>query len=414
MGIRFILFNTTDGRRIVTLAVKDGSWSNDLDTPDSLECTLGLNNAIVAKLDLLNVASTGKASLAVVDTGLSGKDAYVLAAGPLWKVSYDRSAETIQLTGSGIGSLFGFRSILPLAALTADVTTWTIPDPSDTTKQMPNPALSTVYSGLSLGTIDKRLVEQAMSWPGGSLPINLPPEETADDDEDHERTYLGADFKPVKEALDQNTQVLGGPEYAFVPRFNSDRTGLVYDMRVGTNEDPLLHSDRVVRWNVTTQQSPVSDLTVDFDASNLGSISWATGGRQDDEVLVARATDFSLTDQGYPLMEIIDTSHTSVSKQATLNGYAAGNLLIAKTPTETWSFKVRAHPVDARGNIAGPQLGDYAVGDFCQLAISDFNEETGRGDRLFRKKRLVPLRIIGLSSDAVGDFVTVKCAPVVG
>src|SRR6185369_14533175 len=101
-------------------------------------------------------------------------------------------------------------------------------------------------------------------------------------------------------------------------------------MRVGTEQDPLLHSDRVIRWNVTTQQSPVSDLTVDFDASNLGSISWATGGRQDDEVLVARATDFTLTDQGYPLMEIVDTSHTSVSKQATLNGYAAGNLLTAK------------------------------------------------------------------------------------
>lgn len=413
MGTRYILFNATDGRRIVNLPAKDGDWSNDLDTPDTVECSLGLNNPIVAKLDLQNVASAGKTGIAAIDTGLDGKGAYVLASGVLWATSYDKRAETFQLTGSGPASLLGHRSILPVGALTADVRTWTIPDPTDNTKQIPNPALTTSYAGISLGSIDKRLVEQAMAWPGGLLPINLPPEEV-DTDVEHERNYLGVDFKPVKEALDQNSQVIGGPEYAFVGKLNATRTALSWDMRVGTVADPLLHRDRVVRWNVTASQSPVSDLSVDFDASNMGSLSWATAGRQDDGVIVSRAFDSSLIDQGYPLMEVIDSSHTTVSIQATLDGYAAGNLLVSKTPTETWSFKVRAHPVDEKGRLAGPQLGDYGVGDFCQLAFSAFDEETGRGDRFFRQKRLVPLRIIGISGSLGSEFVTVKCAPVVG
>jgi hypothetical protein len=413
MAPRFLLFNLIDGKRIVNLAPRAGTWSDDLDTPEAVQCTIGLNNPIVSKLDLPNLATTGKAGLAAIDTGLDGTGAYVLAAGPLWAAGYDKKGESLQLTGAGLGSLFGKRSILPPSAKTYDVTQWTVPDPSDTTKQMPNPALSSVYTGISLGTIMKRLVQQSLTWPGGSLPINFPADE-ADSDVDHERTYIAPDFKPVKEALDQLTGVIGGPEYNFLPRFNSDRTGIVWDMQIGTVADPLIHSQKVTRWNVTVKESPVSDLSVDYDASSMGSISWMLGGRQDDDVLVARAVDDTLTNQGYPLMEVVDTSHTSVSIQSTLDDYAAANLLISKTPTETWSFKVRAHPVDKEGRPAGAQLGDYGVGDFVQLAFSDFDRSSGRGDLFFRKKRLVPLRIIGLSGDAVGEYVTIKCAPVVG
>jgi hypothetical protein len=80
--------------------------------------------------------------------------------------------------------------------------------------------VTTAYTGLWLGTIAKRLVAQAMSWTGGDLPIVLPSDESSTDPE-HQRTYLGADFKPIGEALKQLMEVQGGPEINFQPRFTT-------------------------------------------------------------------------------------------------------------------------------------------------------------------------------------------------
>lgn len=412
MGIRFFLFNLTDGQRLQELKVRDGSWSIDLDEADSLDCELRIDDPTNAKLNLPNSATVGKSGLAAIDTYGDGTN--VLAAGPLWQVTYDEPSKTVKLNAKGIRSFLDHRYILPPSARTANVTTWTIPDPSDTTKTMANPALASTYSGISLATIGKRLVAQMMAWPSGSLPIILPADE-ADANVDHQRTYEGVDFKPVGEALDDLTNLIGGPEFAFVPQFTSDRLAIQWVMLAGTIADPLIHSNRVTRWYVTADQSPITDLSVVFDASNMGSLAWVTGGRSSDDFLLARTTDSTLTDAGYPFMEVLDSSHTSVSVQTTLDGYAAGIIKGAKLPTENWSFSVKAHPVDENGQPAGPQLGDYAVGDFIQLVFNAYDPETGRGDLFFREKQIIPLRIVGISaSDALADVVRIQTAPVVG
>jgi len=407
---RILVGDLKTGRRILNLPVKGGSFSRKIMTADSISVSVNMLDRDAQKLNLRNAAAAAKSFLAVVE------DDVILAAGPIWGHSYSRKDFTLQLDARGIMSMFDHRLILPAIAANYDVTKWTIPDPSDNSRTIANPALASTYSGVSLGTIAKRLVEQAMAWTGGALPIVLPAEE-ADGNPDHTRTYNAVDFKPVKEALTQLQGVVGGPEIDFFPRFTADKLGIEWVMRVGTVAQPLLTSPSVPRWGVTAAASPVTDFAVDSDASGMGSVSWGQGGRQNDRVLISRASNTALTDAGYPLMEILDTSHTSVSVQSTLDGYTAQNLRDGQRPIEAWSFSVRAHPVDRYGNVAGPQLGSYNVGDFCELTFAAFDpgdDVTGRpmaGDPYLTAKQTFRRRIVSLGGTIGKESIKIQCAP---
>lgn len=412
MGTRFIIGELVTGRRIVTLPVLSGTWSEDLDVPETVSVIVKLNNDVARTLDLRNAATATKTFLAAVDTGPFGEDNRILAAGPLWSVSYDRAKQTLELTARGIQSIFDHRYVLPPSALNFDVMAWTVPDPTDPSGigTIPNPALATTFSNLALGGIMVSLVTQALSWSGGNLPIVLPAVETGT----NTRTYQGTDFKTVGSALTDLINVEGGPELNFYPEFDpADPTAVRWIMQVGTSAEPLIYAPTVQAWNVTVKDSPVKSLNIDLDGSGMGSISWATGGRQADKLLVSRAIDMRLVNSGYPLLETLDSTHSDVVVQATLDGYATSNLRLSATPVETWSFTVKAHPIDSMDNSAGPQLGDYNVGDFLSLHIDPYNDETNRGDLYIPGGGDFGLRIVGLSGNEKGEDVLIKCAPVV-
>lgn len=406
---RYLIGDLRTGRRILNLPVMTGSWDDRLDTAETITVKADLQDPDVRNLGLRNAATPAKSFLAVVEGDV------IVAAGPIWTVNYDRDAATLELGASGLASYYDHRLILPLLAATIGVDQWTIPDPSDSTKTIPNPALSTTYTGIWLGTIAKRLVQQAHTWTGGSLPVIFQDDET-DGDADHDRTYLGADFKPVGEAIADLSNVEGGPETNFQGRFTADKLGVEWVMQVGTVAQPLLFSPQHVQWNLTVPDSPVSGLTISGDASKMGSWSWLTGGRQSDDVLVARAYDSTLVDAGFPVMDVLDTSHTSVSVQSTLDGYAAAGALLGKKVTETWEFTVEAYPTDEEGNPAGPQLTGWNVGDFCDLTVAAYvpptDDAPAIGDPFLIEGGKFPLRIVGRSGDEQGRTVKVQCAPV--
>lgn len=407
---RVLIGDLSTGRRILDLPFQTLSWDDRLDTAETIQVKVDMQDPGVRALNLRNTATPAKAFLAVVEGDV------IVAAGPLWARTYDRDAATVELGASGVASYYDHRLILPLLAATIGIDQWTIPDPTDSTKTIPNPALSTAYTGIWLGTIAKRLVQQAHTWAGGSLPVVFQSDEL-DGDADHERTYLGADFKPVGEAISDLMNVDGGPEVNFQPRFTADRLGVEWVMQVGTVAQPLLFSQQHVQWDLTVPESPVSNLTISGDASKMGSWSWATGGRQSDDVLVARAYDSTLVDAGFPVMDVLDTSHTSVSVQSTLDGYAAANAVQGRQVSETWEFTVQAYPIDENGFPAGPQLTNWNVGDFCDLHVASYapptDDEPGRGDPwLEGGDAPYALRIVGRSGDENGVDVKVQCAPI--
>lgn len=406
---RYILGNLRTGRRILDLPVLTGPWDVRLNTAGSITCTVDMNDPDVQRLDLRNTSTPAQTFLGVVEGDK------IMEAGPIWTRTYSRDTRILELGAKGLASYFDFRLILPLLAKTLPVDQWTVevPDPADpgSTIVVPNPLLATMVDGVSLGTRAKRLIQQARLWTGGNLPIVFQADEAAD----RTKTYNAIDFKSVLEAIEDIANMENGPEFDFMPRFTADQLGAEWLFRTGTEAQPLITSTAVPLWDVTRPESPVSNLQVDEDGSKLRSLAWQQGGKQDDDVLVARAYDSTLVDANYPLMESIDTSHSTVSEQATLDGYAAANVEAGRRAQEIWSFTAKANPRDKDGRPAGPLVGSYQKGDYAQLVLEKWRPATEdlaeRGDPFLQDGGITDHRIIGLAGDEKGVDVKVSLAP---
>lgn len=385
---RWFLCDLVTGRQLLDLPVLDGTWSLQLNAPGQMECTLNLEDPDIRALNLRNSASPIKSVLGVVEHGV------LVEAGPIWARSYDRDNQKLKLSAKGVWSVFDHRLILPNAAATLPVTQFTVPDPSDNTgvKQMPNPAVATHLTNLWLGTIAKQLIQQAFSWTGGALPVILPPDFSGT----NVRNFEGAEFKSLGEAITQLTQVDGGPDILFTPQLTSDSLGIQWIMRVGTPTQPLLYADNGVTFDMSVPESRITNLTVDEDASAMASISWATGGRSGDTVLVSRASETAHLAAGYPLLEVLDSSHSDVVIQSTLDTYAVENLSYGSGPVEVWKFHAELD--------GSPQFSEYTIGDIVNIVIGKTTDPY-----------LVPgtyrQRIISLAGDHKSTQVQVGCAP---
>lgn len=395
---RYILGNLLTGRRIVDLNVITGPWQNRLGAPENISVTLDLNDPDNQALGLRNSATPAQSFLAVVENDV------VMAAGPIWSRKYSRADGTLELDALGMASLFNHRLILPLLARTIGVDQWTIPDPLDSTKTIANPALATVLTNVSLATRAKRLIQQAQSWTGGNVPVVF----QADEADVSTKTYDGTDFKSIGEAITDITKLQNGPEIDLRGRFTADSLGIEWVLRAGTIAQPMITSTSVLSWNITAPESAVKDLIINEDASDMASLAWQTGGRSVADILVARAYDPYLLNANFPLLEKLDSSHTDVSLQVTLDGYALQDATLGRSAANIWSMSVRANP------DGSPPVGSYTVGDFADLYIAPFDQVLGIGDLFYPEGGTYRRRIVGISGDAVGEWIKLDFAQNVG
>jgi hypothetical protein len=385
---RWFLADLRTGREILDLPVMEGTWSVQLNGPGTLECTLNMQDPDIRALGLRNASAPAKTVLAVVEHDV------LVEAGPIWARSYDRDNQKLKLSAKGLWSIFDHRMILPVLAATIPVNQFTVTDPSDNSgvKTMPNPNLASKFDNIWLGTIAKRMVQQSETWTGGDLPIIYPP----DDLGINIRDFNGLDFKAVGDALRQLTQVDGGPDIVFQPQLTSDLLGVQWVMRIGTPSQPLLYSTGAVVFDMSVPESRITTLTVDEDASAMASVSWATGGRSGDTVLVSRASETAHLNAGYPLLEILDSSHTEVVIQSTLDAYAQENLSFGSGPVEIWKFRVELD--------GDPQFSEYTIGDIVDIVIGETSDPYLIPDTYQQ-------RIISLAGDHTSTTVQVGCAP---
>lgn len=307
----------------------------------------------------------------------------VLEAGPIWSWDYEYGG-ALKVNARGMWSLLEHRFVL--ADLADAWAEWAV-----------------TYTSLSLGTIAKRVVQLAETAPGGDLPIVY----QADEAGVHERTYNGYDLATVRERVEQLMSVEGGPDVAFIPRLTADRMGIEWVMRTGTNAEPLFYQaggDWV--FDSRVPRGGVAGLSVKRDATRLAQRSYATGAGMQTALLMARATDTSLINAGFPLMETRE-ARSSVEDASALWQVAAANQAASARPWTTWRLEVQAHPTADNGAPAGPQLGQYRPGDFVRVWVADDHPLLS----LMLRAGFYRARILNVSG-GLGDMVTIDLAPV--
>ena len=294
----------------------------------------GLRAEFLAALD------PGRCFLAVLEGDT------VLEAGPIWAHAWDDAKGMLTLKAAGLRSLFDHRVVMGVVASGTAAAAW-----------------SETYSGLSLATIAKRLIELAMSHTGGELPIVLPDDETAAADADHTRTYYGYDLGRLGDRLDALMGVIDGPDIALVPRLTADRMGVEWVMRAGTEAQPLLSqagADHV--FDSRVPRGGVGGISVSREASGLASRAWVSGEGMERSRVIEFAADAAPLDNGFPLLESVG-SHSTVKERSTLQAWASSDLRSSLRPWMSWKFTAQAnHP-------GTPKLGTVRPGDWCKVWI---------------------------------------------
>lgn len=358
--------------KIRNIAAKSGSVTTTLSRAGTISCSVGLpmrSPLTGVDVDVYNTLLPGKSFLAWEENGV------ILNAGPIWKASYALDSRALSLSAAGIRSYWQYRFVLPALAAGA------LPAGHDTN-----------LSGVHLRTIAKRLVQQAQSWTRGSVPIVF----EADIPGDAVRNYEGHELHIVDEKLQQISQVIGGPDIMFNPRYTSAaRTHIEWVMETG---NPMIARATKQKWDASGLPNPsVRGASIDRDATRLTTDNYQTGstGEEGDSQypLMARASDNFLTDLGFPMIES-SSDRTSVINLPVLQDHADQAVIVGRDYLSTWKF-------DAKKD-ATPKIGEYGVGDFG--AITTTNDPIlGTKDH--------QVRVLEITSTLGDGFAKITAAP---
>lgn len=382
-GVSYALADFVTGGPILDLPVRKGaSWSAQMGRPDALSCSINMRAAEARGLDLKAATEPNK-TIVIARTD----DDVVLAWGVIGDDSrvWDDDSSTLELTIDGVeDSWLGKNPIGPATALTAALTV-----KGSDGFSVPNPALDTNLSGLSHGSIGKRLVQQLLTWPGAPVIFDLP----ADQVGTRQESYAFASLKSVGSALSDLTAQEDGPDFAFRAQRASDGLGLRVVMTHGTEANPRLGSYAGV-WKLGGPSSPIRGLKL-TDAVAGGSFAgFMSGGKQSGDIIMSRVVDLTRLANGYPPLSIIDTSRSDVSVQATLDSYNRANLADSSAPIRDLEFTVRGD--------ASPGLGNYRPGDTVDIDVPTDHKWLTPGVSL-------PIRIMSMSGDETGKNIKIGC-----
>ena len=214
----------------------------------------------------------------------------------------------------------------------------------------------------TLANIALQLVRNAIGMTyraGSSLPVDIP---TNTGSGTITRTYFGYDMNDVATKLHELTQEVNGPDIDFQPYLYQDSTGryIRHLMRVGRDTDGYLVQPGTAP--VFDYGSSLRSIPISGDGSKMSTTSWTKGSGDKYSMLYGMASDTTLTDAGWPLVDAVDSSHISSTDQTQLSTWATANQALHGKATEQWTAYV-----DANTN---PQLGSYAIGYFGTYNIN--------------------------------------------
>lgn len=379
-GVSFGLADFVSGGPIVDLPIMKGaSWGVQLNRPDKLSCKIDMRDPDALALDLRSASEPNK-TIMIART----EDDIILAWGliPDGGRTWDEDKKVLSLSATGVGSsYFGECIVAPASSLTAPLI---VPDAEG--YPVVNPALDTTISGFSHGTIMKKLVAQRLAFPGAPTVFDLP----ADEIGTRSQTWSFASMKSIGSALEDISKQEAGPDFAFDAQRAPDGLSLRYVMRHGSEATPRLGTDVGV-WALG-ESSPITGLSIKDAVAAGASVGWMTAGKQSGAALISRVRNAAMLAAGYPPMDVVDTSRSDVSVQATLDSYNLANVNDAAKTIRDLSFNVRAD--------ATPALGAYRPGDRVVLDVPDGHPWHTSS---------IPIRITSISGDEAAKSVKIGC-----
>lgn len=364
------------GNPMFRLPYTRAGWQDHISEPGSLsvemQCSdtaLGIPGGLWASMRLWGVMFAAHR----YDPDIGGQS--VKHAGPLVSYDWDAKSRKLSLDCGGGWSFLSKRLVLNYSL----DRTWHDGDVLIDDKHPAGNWLSH-YEG-SYRDIAAGLVREAMKW--GALPIDLP---ATDGGKAHYRDYYGYDSALVSDRLDDLAKLEDGDEIRFDPYINAN--GQLW-FRLRSESQIMDHywqdGSDMGAWDATVpgQRVVLSGLT--GDGAAMTSQAYATGGKDGDKTLMARAGDTRLTVAGYPLLQSADMEHNTVSDLRTLQGYARSDIAYGMLPDETWKLQV-GEEYDAR------------PGDCADLKYED--DFLGEG--------MIPLKITDVSGSSDSDWLTIQ------
>lgn len=349
MPVRWHVGDLKTGRITATLPLTGASWTRTLDDAGVLGGTLQLGDPAQTILRPRALTEPGRTFLAAawVEPNPDGgfDELGFIDAGPIWTHNYDDASRTLRLGSAGVLSYYDHRKVLPVLA------------PGESAQ-----GVISSTSGVTLGTVVKKLVALAHTHTDGALPVVLPADVAGTAAVD----YPGYELAWVGDAIRALTQREGGPEVQFLPRRSAaDSRNLEWVMRVGDDTNPLLAqagADWVIDHSVPNTR--VTGISVDVDGARLGSRAWAPGSGSGESRLCVAVDDPTLTDRSWPLLEVEDTTLGTIEDTTVLTGYATTLARRSRSAPESWTVAVAAggypkpHQVNP-GDWATVIVGDH-------------------------------------------------------
>lgn len=334
------LFQVTTGQLGPQLDLEGGNWSVSLNAVESGK--FEFSKAAMPKLDYSLWLAPWWAGVL-----LTWKDQPIYG-GPIIGQPYE-SRTSLHVDCGGI------RSVLARRAIIQEPTN----DWSNLAKYPP-----IQFKGFSLGTIAKKVVQQAQLKPGGALPISFPvAEETVADDADHQRTYQNYNVATIfcDEVLTKLSNVRNGPDIMFRPRFLNSQL-VTFEMWHGTEYSHRIHQKNLPVWDTTGEASSVSDMQMTSTGSYQTDRVIAVGAGMNEGTLMAMAEDLTRVSRGFPLLE---SSYPSMSEnQPVVQAHADGSLAQNHKKLLEVQMTVRADGVFP--------LGSFWPGDLVHIVVKDW------------------------------------------
>lgn len=310
--------DTITGARLNVVPVSAFSWARCFNEGSSGSATIPVNDADVKRLDLRSLIVEGT-NMLVLESG-----GQVVAAGVIGDTDYDKDAGTLTVPHHDIWSILAGRLAIKHGA--ANIMTEKL-----------------VYGPLSLGTIAKRLVQEAIA-PGGwyDLPIEFP----ADVAGSASRTFYGYNMQEIPDALKEIMESDGGPDIDFTPRWSSSGS-LEWVMRAAPN----LASGGVWEYNLDAAKCAATKVKARTDSSRLANNAFAVGEGSEKNTLYRSNPS---PDHSRPAAEGA-APFKSVTSLGVLGQLAVEQSRVLSKPTKQFSMSIQK---DGKPGVTDLSLGD--------------------------------------------------------